>query len=67
MKKYNSVYTASFTIDHNKEDASDVTQKMLVNRLYECLMTDYSSPWRETDELPLSFRKTRKKPKKNTQ
>ena len=33
MKKYNSVYTVSFTIDHDMEDGSDVTYGMLIDRL----------------------------------
>ena len=33
MKKYNSVYTVAITIDHDKEDGSDVTQEMLIERL----------------------------------
>ena len=33
MKKYNSVYTVSFTIDHDMEDGSVVTYELLFDRL----------------------------------
>ena len=33
MKKYNSVYTMAFAIDHDMEDGSDVTHGMLIDRI----------------------------------
>jgi hypothetical protein len=37
MKKYNSVYTVAISIDHDEEDASDVTQEMLIAHLSHIL------------------------------
>jgi len=33
MSKYNSVYTVSITIDHDKEDASDIDREDILERL----------------------------------
>ena len=44
MKKYNSVYTVAITIDHDKEDASDVTQEMLIERLYPLSFLTFDGP-----------------------
>jgi len=46
MKKYNSVYTVSITIDHDKEDASDVTQEMLIEvlRVYPLSFLTFDGP-----------------------
>ena len=44
MKKYNSVYTVAITIDHDKEDASDVTQEMLIERLYPLSLLTFDGP-----------------------
>ena len=46
MKKYNSVFTISLSIDHDKEDASDITMEDIIdavdrrfnNVMYDCPM-----------------------------
>ena len=46
MKKYNSVLTVSLSIDHDKEDASDITMENIVEAMgrrlddvmYDCPM-----------------------------
>ena len=44
MKKYNSVYTVSITIDHDKEDGSDVTEWMLKNALQRLTFLTFEGP-----------------------
>mgnify|MGYP003134626032 FL=1 len=33
MKKYNSVFTIALSIDHDKEDASDITMKDIIEAM----------------------------------
>ena len=33
MKKYNSVFTIAVSIDHDKEDASDITKEEVYNAI----------------------------------
>lgn len=44
MKKYNSVFTVALSIDHDKEDASDITMEDIIeamkSRLHDVLYDD---------------------------
>lgn len=51
MKKYNSVYTVAITIDHDKEDASDVTQEMLIERMYPLSFLTFDGPDNTIDNI----------------
>ena len=58
MKKYNSVYTVAITIDHDKEDGSDVTQEMLIERLYPLLSSlIFDGPDNTIENLSLLIKK----------
>lgn len=51
MKKYNSVYIVAITIDHDKEDASDVTQEMLIEQLHPLSFLTFDGPDNTIDNI----------------
>ena len=53
MKKYNSVFHCfGFAFDHNKEDASDVSDKEMINSIQELIDNIREDGWRAWMEGP---------------